>query len=358
MEFGGGPVLVTFDEWTKGRVVASLGTNSGADQLPFQSWRRFKEAFAPELVARAVAESEIPIARCVDPFGGSGTTALACQFLGIHPITVEVNPFLADLIQAKLTVYNPDDLARDLGAVIRAAAGPIGKMVSLFAGAPKTFVEPGDKGRWIFDRGIADRMVALRTGIDTLPNEDHGRLFRVLLGGILIDVSNVVISGKGRRYRRNWDQRPRIKGDVDDLFYTSALRAISDIHRFSGRKKTSYEVRRGDSRKILRNLKACDLAIFSPPYPNSFDYTDVYNVELWTLGYLTDGASNRRLRAATLTSHVQLARDYCDAPCGSSTLNKTMKQLVARRSDLWDHRIPEMVGAYFADLFSVLTVST
>ena len=73
----------TFDEWTQSRTVSSLGTNSGAPALPFQGWKHIKEAFAPELVARAISESHIPVRRCLDPFGGSGTTALACQFLGI-----------------------------------------------------------------------------------------------------------------------------------------------------------------------------------------------------------------------------------------------------------------------------------
>jgi DNA modification methylase len=60
-----------------------LGTNAGSIDLPFQGWRRFKEAFAPELIERAVHESIIPVHHLVDPFGGSGTTALAAQFLGI-----------------------------------------------------------------------------------------------------------------------------------------------------------------------------------------------------------------------------------------------------------------------------------
>jgi DNA methylase len=86
-------MLSNFDDWTQGRVLPSLGTNAGAVESHFKNWRRFKEAFAPELVARAIADSEIPVRTCLDPFGGSGTTALASQFLGVHPITVEVNPF-------------------------------------------------------------------------------------------------------------------------------------------------------------------------------------------------------------------------------------------------------------------------
>src|SRR5262249_49942528 len=108
----------TFDEWTRGRTVSSLGTNCGAPELTFQRWKHIKEAFAPELVARAVSESHVQVKRCLDPFGGSGTTALACQFLGIHPITIEVNPFLADLIEAKLIAYDADALAHDLRMVM------------------------------------------------------------------------------------------------------------------------------------------------------------------------------------------------------------------------------------------------
>ena len=75
----------TFHHWINGREVVSLGTNAGAPALPFQGWRNIKEAFAPELIARALAESPVPVQRCIDPFGGSGTTGLACQFLGVHP---------------------------------------------------------------------------------------------------------------------------------------------------------------------------------------------------------------------------------------------------------------------------------
>lgn len=114
-------MLVTFDNWVNGREIAALGTNAGAQALPFQGWRNFKEAFAPELVARAVAESAIAVKRCIDPFSGSGTTALACQFLGIHPTFIEVNPYLADLAEAKVSTYDVPTLTRDFSKLVRKA---------------------------------------------------------------------------------------------------------------------------------------------------------------------------------------------------------------------------------------------
>lgn len=346
-------MYVKFDEWTQGRAIVSLGTNAGAEELPFQSWRHFKEAYAPELVERAVLESRIPVHRALDPFGGSGTTALACQFLGVSPTTVEVNPFLADLIEAKLCQYDADALARDLGLIASRAGMNEAAALLRLVGLPPTFVEPGVNNRWIFDRAIALRVAALLDAAESLDDAKHRRLFKVLLGGILIDVSNVVVSGKGRRYRRGWEGRIRSASNVDEAFFSSARAAIGDIHRYANRREIGYTLLRGDSRTALKK-GSWDLALFSPPYPNSFDYTDVYNVELWALGYLKTFDGNRRLREATLSSHVQVSRSFARPPSGSPLLDEAMIGLIEARKELWDARIPDMVGAYFADMMSII----
>jgi hypothetical protein len=85
----------------------------------FSAGHRFKEAFSPELIEQAVQESPVPVRRLADPFGGSGTSALTCQFLGVRPVTIEVNPFLADLIAAKLGTYHVPELLSALTRVSR-----------------------------------------------------------------------------------------------------------------------------------------------------------------------------------------------------------------------------------------------
>lgn len=158
---------VRFDEWTKARVPAVIGTNSGSAPLAFQNWRRFKEAFVPELVERAVDETSTALGRrvssCLDPCAGSGTTPLACQFLGVHPWAIEVNPFLADLIEAKLALVDAGAVARRCGEIIR--SGRIVDPVSFYAAAPPTFVEPGVGGRYLFSRDVAERLASLLAAI-------------------------------------------------------------------------------------------------------------------------------------------------------------------------------------------------
>lgn len=345
---------VRVEEWTKSRVPTAIGTNSGSAPLAFQNWRRFKEAFVPELVVRAVEETSAALGRrvstCLDPCAGSGTTPLTCQFIGVHPVAIEVNPFLADLIEAKLTVVDASAVARRCGEVLRASR--VVDPTSYYSMAPSTFIEPGVAGRYLFSRDVAERMSSLVQAI--LDTEDRAvrRLLRVLLGSAALEVCNATVSGKGRRYRGNWHAILRRPSDLDAAFVRAVEGAVFDLERYARRRTLSYDLRRGDARTELATIPEIDLAVFSPPYPNSFDYTDVYNIELWALSYLTSRADNHALRNATLRSHVQIKRDfgYRDpVPIVAASVAS-----LRMAEGLWNRNIPDMVGAYFEDLATLL----
>lgn len=341
-----------FGDWTGERVPVVIGTNSGSQPLAFQNWRRFKEAFAPELIERAVRETSAslqrPVETCVDPFSGSGTTALACQFLGVTPTAIEVNPFLADLAEAKLAPVDAEQVARRLAEVLSVAPsdGPP------FPGAPQTFVEPGVGGRYLFSAEVAARIASLRDAILRVPEVEIRRILRVLLGSASLDVCNATVSGKGRRYRRNWERNDFTARSVDAAFSKAVTSAVFDITRFGRRQSLSYKLVRGDARIELAELHRHDLAIFSPPYPNSFDYTDVYNIELWILGYLSSREDNRCLRHATIRSHVQIYRDM-SAKNVTGRIQSATSELRSI-SSLWNKKIPDMIEAYFDDLSLIL----
>ncbi len=146
---------VSIQEWLTDRKPEFLSTNTGSNLAAFQTWRNFKEAFAPELIAQAYEETSEaigrPVSTSIDPFGGSGTTALSSQFLGVNPTTVEVNPYLADLIEAKLDSYNTDRLLLDYQKVLSTF---VDVHKDHFPCAPDTFVEPGRKGRYELVPGL------------------------------------------------------------------------------------------------------------------------------------------------------------------------------------------------------------
>lgn len=345
---------VAFRDWTGDRAITNVGSNAGAAALPFQEWRRFKEAFAPELIEHAAIETPGAIRHIADPFGGSGTTALAAQFLGISPTTIEVNPYLADLIEAKIAPLDVDAAAAAFGRVVERVAHSESLVLPKLPGAPETFIEPGVNGRFIFWHEVARRMLAYRQAIEDESDPAIQRLFRVILASAAVAASNIVVSGKGRRYRRGWQTRHANPETIDSWFRSGVLRALFDLRRFSDRKCRTYTLLRGDARELVAQLEPIDLAIFSPPYPNSFDYTDVYNVELWTMGYLDSAAKNTKLRNQTLRSHVQIYRDMSCDGLASPLLRETMHKLDEASARLWNRHIPAMIGAYAADMAIVL----
>lgn len=345
---------IQFNEWTKARFTPAVGTNAGAEPLAFQNWRRFKEAFVPELVQRATQETSQALGRkartCLDPCAGSGTTPLACQFLGVHPIAIEVNPFLADLVEAKLTPVDEALVARRCREVLETQDTVDPEI--FYAGAPRTFIEPGVSGRYLFSREVASRLATLVSNIERIPEAPIARLLRVLLASAALEACNATVSGKGRRYRSNWQSRNTSQSLLDRAFIQSVEGAVFDIARFARRQYLGYELIRGDSRHLIKTIPQIDMAVFSPPYPNSFDYTDVYNIELWALRYLREATDNSALRQSTLRSHVQIKRDF-QFDRTVPVIEQAIDQL-RRVEALWNRNIPDMIGAYFSDLSLIL----
>lgn len=330
-------------------------TYQGSDAVAFQRWFKFKEAFAPTLVQAILDGLTKTPRRVLDCCAGSGTTGVVAQFAGIDSTLVEVNPFLTDLIESKLADYQGIELHLELARILDRAACANVTVEGLRTRLPPTFVEPGVGGRWLFDRGVVKEVEKLRIGIEASRKPLVRRLFRIALASTLIALSNVRVDGKGRRYRQNWENRVVPSSEVRDRFIEASTRMAQDIYRHSGRSFGSHRVINGDSRLVLPTIvEPIDLALFSPPYPNSFDYTDIYNIELWILGYLRKAADNTDLRRKTLRSHVQVS---WDAPIGavrSEELDRTVQALQAKRTALWDRRLPEMVQAYFEDMQTLM----
>src|SRR5204862_2601953 len=45
------------------------------------------------------------------------------------------------------------------------------------------------------------------------------------------------------------------------------------------------------------------LFLYSPPYPNAIDYSEIYKLELWLLNFVRSAGEFRQLRLGTLRSH-------------------------------------------------------
>lgn len=331
-------------------------TYTAGQSLPFQRWFKFKEAFSPQLVYGVMDALPARPRVVLDCFAGSGTTALSCQLVGIESYSVEVNPLLQDVIESKLTPASATLFVSTLQRVVKKARALRPSVTKLKKRLPPTFVEPGVKDRFIYFVAAAVAIESIRQAITEESSEIDRRLMTVALGSILIEVSNVRVDGKGRRYRQGWEQRPVSANDVFQAFYQRTTEMAEDLAAMTAVPRAAFTLLKGDCRQHLSSIgKLVDMVLFSPPYPNSFDYTDIYNVELWMLGYLDSAEQNRILRQSTLRSHVQVQWPQGKPKLpASKSLAETYGLLEGARKDLWNQTIPEMVTGYFEDLAHIL----
>jgi hypothetical protein len=167
-------------------------------------------------------------------------------------------------------------------------------------------------------------------------------------------VSNAKRDGKCLRYRPGWQFRTFAAIDLDQAFERVVADYASDIEGARALRGRAI-VQCKDSRRLALQLppgpKPFDAVLTSPPYLNSFDYTDIYRPHCLLLGAASSAADLRKLRFLTLRSHVQV-----EWPCGPACKLESVQNVVRslRQRPLWNRRLPDMVNAYFVDLDAVV----
>src|ERR1043165_7231774 len=73
-------------------------------------WLRLTSAYSLHLVNELLDQHTNEESFVLDPFCGTGTTALACAERGLKCVTTDINPFLIWLTKAKTRVYSCHEL--------------------------------------------------------------------------------------------------------------------------------------------------------------------------------------------------------------------------------------------------------
>jgi hypothetical protein len=131
-----------------------------------------------------------------------------------------------------------------------------------------------------------------------------------------------------------------------------------DLQLGRERPPTDYRVEIGDGRRAdgLFSGRHFDVIMFSPPYLNNIDYTEVYKIELWLLGFLKSQAQMVAQRQRTFRSHPScLFPQFKDAHTKETieVLGPSFERLLeyASRAERWRRRL---FAEYFADMFRTL----
>ncbi|PPF25838.1 DNA methyltransferase [Rathayibacter sp. AY1G1] len=228
-------------------------------------WLRLTPAYGVKVVRERLELLE-PGSVVTDPFSGTGTTPLAAAEYGHLGQSVDVNPFLVWLGNAKTRDYQEDIEATLLGAVSDVVDTAQSFPARDRLWQPDIFrIE-----RW-WSPGSLHGLRTLRASIDTY-NGDIRDLLEILLCRTLIASSSAAFNHQSMSFK---DIAPgtRFKATDDDATIALFLAGAADLaSSASSTLAGSAAVRLGDSRTGLADLEPADLVLTSPPYCNRMSY--------------------------------------------------------------------------------------
>jgi len=275
------------------------------DHLPIHRWFRFKEAFSADLLKTLLFSLQPNASKSIcllDPFCGGGTALVSAQELSrlgnITAIGIERNPFIHFIASTKISwpLMNPDRIVA-LGELVLAK--------SLTNGRPIPGLSGLTTGRCM-SRYTARRLLAIRDAIwMDGSSPDHNALM-LGLGGVVEQLSRTRKDGRALRLV------PKPRQNIGQVLSRKWAQIASDVRfmQLLAPKAPIPTVFLGDGRvPASLGIPPCsvDMLLTSPPYPNNIDYSEVYKLELWLLGFITDSVEFLKLRKATFRSHPTAA---------------------------------------------------
>jgi hypothetical protein len=315
--------------------------------LPRHRWYYFKEGFSPLLVDFAIKKNDIKENDLIiDIFSGSGTVPLVSSTANINSIGFEVNPFMTFVSKAKLSKIKSSKFDSYLNTVMHGINDGEPSNLENYS----TFCNNGINEKWLFNRSVLRGFEGGWKATEIIPSE-VAKLYRLALVSAAMMNSNAVKDGKCLRYKNNWQELSYSKKSLLENFNANC-KIISDDLRDTQISKVA-KILKGDVRKTLEAVKIgkFKLCITSPPYLNSFDYSDIYRPELFLCKFVTNNESLGKLRLSTLRSHMQI---NWEKPKFGSVYQNCFNEILKRKELLWNSRIPIMIYAYFEDIEKLL----
>jgi hypothetical protein len=342
---------------------------------PVHRWYSFKESFSHRLPGFVIDRLGIDTAgRAADVFGGVGTSTVALRGRGFDEVIgVEYSPFAHFVGKAKLdwVRLDPSRMARLIPQAL--------------AYETRDDLEPPTLSAFsndeIFDTQRLQSLLAAREHIRALEARPTERSALLLgLASVIEDASGAMKDGRALRILRGRQRVSKLlrcrrgledsgdfvrdalarqfwamKEDLDDLASHRADIRKAPAHHLRGDARELAEVKLSP-RKPALTAGSVSFSVFSPPYLNCIDYSEIYKLELWLLEMISDQSSFRELRLGTLRSHPSVEfpdRGYMateDAPV--SELVSLVSSFIERNSAR--PGIGRMVRNYFDDMYRVL----
>jgi len=318
--------------------------------IPFLKWFRYREGFAGKLIEELIKDSNASKDEIIlDPFSGSGTTPVVAVLNGYDGLGIDVNPVSTFIANVKMRRYSDEELNE-----CQVLSETIGFIV------PKEGAGLKELRKYYTDKNYLD-MCGLRDFIDNINNERIKDIFLTAFLCIVESTSNRWRDGNGLKTvtSKVTDVRSCFKQKLNDI--------IHDLHSISTGVIGKGLCIAGSAEKLhdiftqtyAGSRKQIGTIIFSPPYPNSFDYFESYKLEL-VFGKFSDsirGIKTFREQAVRsfIGGKVQKTCDhYIDLFAEEIDKAIPLKEAETGKKDTRTRKVPNMIRGYFSDMKEII----
>jgi DNA modification methylase len=330
-------------------------TFRGGQKEPLHEWFPYLEGYSPLFVEQVIEEFAPDASVVLDPFAGTGTTALTAAKLGRTGLYCELNPLLQFLIEVKVlaTTLNTKERQRtarvvqEIAADFRSLITRADADLELQIAYSRTFSHSQ-----FFESPVYEDVLRARTALDRFACDEPFavKLLTVGILSSLVDCSRLIRRGD-LRFRNKKEQALTIS-DLAAAIKPRIERIANDLERLTPISQRPLLI--CEDARSLEQLPPLQVEaiITSPPYPNGTNYFRNTKLELWFLRCLrtANDLSDFRLRAITagindVTASKQRIETTDEIASVVDQLNKTA----------YDARIPKMIGCYFGDIKRVFS---
>lgn len=313
-------------------------------------WLRLTPAYSVHLVSGLLDARSSSKDVVLDPFCGTGTTALVCAERGIVCDTTDINPFLLWLTAAKTRAYSPGDIE-----VFNVATDAVASAIVEDDGAAPWLPKIHQIEKWWSARGARALGRALRAphGAESASRGKAVDLLKVAFCRMMIERANVSFGHQSMSFKKA-EAPPRTSPEEAAL--VEAWRRHASIVGASATSAIRRPPRpvlcdaRRLTEKLPENRYTC--VITSPPYPNRMSYIRELRPYMYWLGYLSDGRAAGELDWQAIggtwgcaTSNVAKWRPAPEAVVPFDGFNAILSRIAEKSGVLSNY-----VHKYFCDM--------
>jgi hypothetical protein len=278
---------------------------NGNTELPIHRWFHLKEAFSAELLPALLEDLELarrPQLAILDAFVGSGTTVQSARtWAREHPSIlvradgIERNRFLALVASCKVSAST-----QQAPRLARAARRIVDTVRRGLIDPTRTPALSTFSNTAYFPPGVLRELLELKAAINRFSTEQDVRALLLLaLGAVVEPASRLRRDGRALRHERSKQPQSPVAlfEATTEMFTADLAEAPTPGNAF---------VYNGDGRRPALEVGSdarYQLALFSPPYINNIDYTEIYKLEAWLLGLVNSQLEFREQRRLTMRSH-------------------------------------------------------